>query len=257
MIMALDVGNSQVYGGVFDQKNKLRFTFRKSSTSNSSSDEFGLFLRGVLKENSLDYKEIQHIAACSVVPALDYTIRNCCKRYFGLNAFFLQAGVKTGFKIKYRNPLEVGADRIANSIGAAELFPGKDMIVVDFGTATTFCAVSKDKDYLGGVIAAGVKTSMEALEAKTAKLRVVEIVPRDETLGKSTMESIQSGLYFGNVGMVREIVQRLTAEVFDGKKPVIIGTGGFSSLFNKEKLFDKIVPDLVLQGLNIALRLNI
>lgn len=257
MIMALDIGNSQVYGGLFTENNKLKLTFRKSSKSNSSSDEFGLFLRGVLRENSVDYKEIKQIAACSVVPALDYTIRNCCKRYFGLNPFFLQAGVKTGFKIKYRNPVEVGADRIANAIGACDLYPEKNLIIVDFGTATTFCAVSKEKDYLGGVIAAGVRTSMEALEAMTAKLPVVEIVPRKETLGRSTVESIQSGLYYGNVGMVREIVESLTRECFDGEKPVVIGTGGFSSLFEKENLFDKIIPDLVLRGLSLSLRMNL
>lgn len=257
MIMCLDVGNSQIYGGVYDDKSKLQLTFRKGSKSNSSSDELGLFLKGVLRENSLDYKSVQHISVCSVVPAVDYTIRNCCKKYFGLNPFFLQAGVKTGFKIKYRNPLEVGADRIANAIGAVQLYPNKDLVIVDFGTATTFCAISKEKEYLGGVIASGVKTSMEALESKTAKLPVVEIVAPKEALGKSTVESIQSGLYYSNVGMVREITERLTREVFMNKKPFLIGTGGFAGLFEKEKLFDKSIPDLVLQGLELALRLNI
>lgn len=256
MILCLDVGNSQIYGGIFDDDSKLKLSFRKGSKANSSSDELGLFLKGVMRENEIDPKKIHHVAVCSVVPALDHTIRNCSKKYFGLTPFFLQAGVKTGFKIKYRNPVEVGADRIANSIAAAHFFPNKDIIVVDFGTATTFCVLSKDKEYLGGVIIAGIRTSMEALDAKTAKLPLVEILAPQESLGRSTVESIQSGLYYGNIGMVREITTRLTSEAFKAT-PIIIGTGGFSSLFEKEKLFDRIIPDLVLQGLNLSLRLNI
>jgi type III pantothenate kinase len=165
--------------------------------------------------------------------------------------------VKTGLKIKYRNPLEVGADRIANSIAGTHLYPDKNLLIVDFGTATTFCAVTREKDYLGGVIIAGLKISMEALETKTAKLPSVEIVSMREALGRSTVESIQSGLYFGQVGTVKEILQRLTKECFaDTEKPVVLATGGFAGLFEKEKIFDDIVPDLVLKGLNLALRLN-
>lgn len=256
MILCLDVGNSQIYGGVFDDKKSV-FTFRKNSKGNASSDEIGLFLKGVLRENEFDPKRITHVAVCSVVPAADHSLRNCCKKYFNITPFFLQAGVKTGLKIKYRNPVEVGADRIANAIAATNLFVNQDIIVIDFGTATTFCAINKSKEYLGGVIVAGIRTCMEALESQTAKLPIVEIVAPKETLGRSTVESIQSGLYYGHVGVVNEVIRRLSADVFSGKKPLIIGTGGFSSLFEKEKLFDKIIPDLVLQGLNTALKMNV
>jgi len=255
MILTLDVGNSQIFGGVFE-KEKLKFRFRKTSKTGGSSDEIGVFLRSVLKENNFDPAEVTHIAMCSVVPDAVYSIRNACKKYFNLNPFLLQAGVKTGLKINYRNPLEVGADRIANSIAAAQLYPKKNLIIVDLGTATTFCAISKDKDYMGGAIVAGLRLSMEALESKTAKLPSVEILPMKEALGRSTVESIQSGLYFGHVGTMREITQRMTHECFGGEKPFVIGTGGFSSLFESEKVFDVTHPDLVLQGLMMALKMN-
>ncbi len=258
MILSLDVGNTQIYGGVFDQKNqdKMLISFRRNSKQGSSSDEVGVFLRMVIRENGIDPKQIKQIVLCSVVPEVIYSLRGACQKYFNITPFILQAGVKTGLRIRYRNPLEVGADRIANSIAATFLFSGKNLILVDLGTATTFCAVSKDRDYLGGSIIAGLKLNMEALEAKTAKLPSVEIVSKNEALGLSTIESLQSGLYYGHLGAIREIVARLTSECFDGEKPVVIGTGGFSSLFEKEKIFTHIIPDLVLKGNLIALQMN-
>ena len=173
-----------------------------------------------------------------------------------MNPFILQAGVKTGLKINYRNPLEVGADRIANAIAGSNLYPDRNLIIVDLGTATTFCAVSKSKEYLGGSIVAGLRLNMEALETNTAKLPAVEIAPMTEALGRSTVESIQSGLYFSHLGTMKEISKRIATECFDGEKPFIIGTGGFSSLFDKEKIFDIVLPDLVLQGLLLSLKMN-
>jgi type III pantothenate kinase len=255
MILALDVGNSQIYGGVFE-KEKMLLSFRRNSKQGSSSDEVGVFLRGVLRENNIDPTRVKHIVFCSVVPEVIYSLRGACKKYFDINPFVLQAGVKTGLKIKYRNPLEVGADRIANSIAATHLYPQRNMIIVDLGTATTFCAISKDKDYLGGSIVAGLKLSMESLEAKTAKLPSVEIVPMTEALGRSTVESLQSGLYYGHIGIIKELSERLSAECFAGEKPFVLGTGGFANLFEKEKIFDVIIPDLVLKGLLTALKMN-
>lgn len=255
MILALDVGNSQIYGGVFEKEN-IKFRFRKTSKTGASSDEIGIFLRSVLRENSMDPSKVTHIVICSVVPDVVYSLKNACKKYFNITPFLLQAGVKTGLKIDYRNPLEVGADRIANSIAAAHMYPKKNILIVDLGTATTFCAISQNKEYLGGSIVAGLRLNMEALESKTAKLPSVEIVPMKEALGRSTIESIQSGLYFGHLGTMREISQRISQECFGGEKPFIIGTGGFSSLFDKEKIFDVTQPDLVLQGLLLALKMN-
>jgi type III pantothenate kinase len=256
MILSLDVGNTTIHGGVFDG-DTLKMQFRRTSEFRASSDELGVFLRTVLRENGIDPQGIHKIAICSVVPDAIHSLRNACVKYFGVTPFLLQAGVKTGLKIKYRNPIEVGADRIANAIGGTHLYPNENLLIVDFGTATTFCAVNKEKEYLGGVIIAGLRISMEALETKTAKLPPVEIVSMREALGRSTVESIQSGLYFSQVGTVREIKQRLTDECFPGEpKPKLLATGGFAGLFEKEGLFDVIIPDLVLKGLNLALRMN-
>jgi type III pantothenate kinase len=255
MILALDVGNSQIYGGVYENE-KLKLQFRKNSREANSSDEFGMFLRSVLRENGIDPKAIRQIALCSVVPDVLHSLRGACSKYFDIQPFILQAGIKTGLKIKYRNPLEVGADRIANSIGATHLFPGKNLIIVDFGTATTFCVVTAEKEYLGGVILAGLRLSMEALEAETAKLPSVEIVAPEEIVGRSTVESIQSGLYYGNLSVLKEMSREIKKKYLDDKNCVLIGTGGFSRLFEKEKVFDALVPELVLIGLNRALKMN-
>jgi type III pantothenate kinase len=258
MILSLDVGNTTIHGGVFDG-DQLKMQFRRTSEFRASSDELGIFLRGVLRENSIDPSAIRQIAICSVVPDAIHSLRNACLKYFSITPFLLQAGVKTGLKIKYRNPLEVGADRIANAIAGSHLYQGENLIIVDFGTATTFCAINTEKEYLGGVILAGLKISMEALETKTAKLPSVEIIPMQQTLGRSTIESIQSGLYFGQIGMVKEIKERLIAECFEksqSPRPRVIATGGFASLFERAGLFDAIIPDLVLKGLNLALKMN-
>lgn len=255
MILALDVGNSQIYGGLFD-KDQMKLSFRRNSKQGSSSDEVGVFLRSVIRENGVDPAMVKHIALCSVVPDVIYSLRGACMKYFNINPFILQAGVRTGLKIKYRNPLEVGADRIANSIAATHLYPDRNLVIVDLGTATTFCAVSKDKDYLGGSIVPGLKIGMQSLESKTAKLPSVEIVSVHEALGRSTIESIQSGLYYGHLGTMREICDRISKECFQDDKPMILGTGGFAYLFEKEKIFDAILPDLVLKGMLIALKLN-
>lgn len=255
MILILDVGNTQIFGGLFD-KDQMKFSFRKNSKSGFSSDEIGIFLRTVLRENDFNPKDIKHIALCSVVPDVIYSIRSACKKYFNNTPFCLQAGAKTGLKIKYRNPLEVGADRIANSIAATHLYPEKNLIIVDMGTATTFDVVTKERDYLGGAIIAGLRISMEALESKTAKLPAVEIIGTQGALGRSTVESIQSGLYFGHLGSVRTLCDRLTQECFYNEAPYIIGTGGFAHLFEKEKIFNVIIPDLVLKGMLIALKIN-
>jgi type III pantothenate kinase len=255
MILTLDVGNSQIFGGVFEDRN-LTIRFRKTSRPVMSSDEYGLFLRSVLRENGGDPSGIDQIALCSVVPDVIYSLRSCCRKYFGLDPFILQAGVKTGLKIRYRNPLEVGPDRIANSIGATHLYPGRNLIIIDFGTATTFDVVTASRDYLGGIILPGLRIAMEALEKNTARLPTVEIVPATELVGRSTVESIQSGLYFGNRAIVRELTREIREHAFRGEPAVVIGTGGLSRLFEHEKVFDALLPDLVLVGIERALALN-
>jgi type III pantothenate kinase len=255
VILALDVGNSQIYCGVF--KNEILVTqFRHASTGRASSDEIGVFLRGALRENQLDPEQISVIAISSVVPDLNYSLRASCQKYFNIEPMILRPGLKTGLQISYKDPKEVGSDRIADAMGAIKLFPGKNLIVIDFGTATTVCAVSKDRVFLGGNIMPGVRLAMEALEQRTAKLPSVEIKPSRTAVGKTTVESIQSGLYWSNVGMVRELTGRITDEVFEDDSPLLIATGGFAHLFHREQLFDHVVPDLIFEGLLEALRLN-
>jgi type III pantothenate kinase len=256
MILCLDVGNSQVYGGIF-ANSKIQVRFRYDSKSSYSSDQHGIFLRSVLRENNIDNNQIQNIAICSVVPSLDYSLRAACIKYFGITPFFLQAGVQTGLDIKYHNPNEVGADRIANAIAAVAAYPNQNLIVVDFGTATTICVISSKKEYLGGIILAGIQLSMNALQANTAKLFPVEIVQPRNMIGRSTTESIQSGLYYSQLATVREITQHIRNNYFADKEPIIIGTGGFSHLFENQNLFTVILHDLVLQGLHITLTSNV
>ncbi len=255
MILCLDIGNSQIYGGVFNH-DVIQVRFRYNSNLGSTSDQLGVFLRSVLRENDIDSTQIERIAICSVVPHMDYSLRSACVKYFNIEPFLLQAGKKTGLKIQYRNPLEVGSDRIANAIAVTHLYPKQNIIVADFGTATTLCAISADKDYLGGVILAGMRLSMEALEKNTAKLRPVEIVTPQTILGRSTTESIQIGLYHSQLATIRSLSQEIKAHYWPQAESLLIGTGGFAHLFSTEKLFDHILPDLVLQGLRIALDLN-
>jgi type III pantothenate kinase len=255
MLLTLDVGNSQIHGGVFDG-DTLRLQFRKTTQPIGSSDEFGVFLRAVLRENDLDPREIDRVAICSVVPPVAYPLRAACVKYFNCEPFVLQAGVKTGLKIKYRNPAEVGADRVACAIAAAQLHPGKDVLVVDCGTATTVEVVTAAGDYLGGAILPGIGISAEMLSSRTAKLPRVEIARPDAALGRTSAESIQSGLYHGHVGAIRNVVSALVVEAFPGKKPQVVGTGGFARMFAAEELFDEIVPELVLYGLKRAEELN-
>ncbi len=256
MFLCLDIGNTQIFGGVFNGDN-IDLQFRKSSKFSSSSDEFGIFFRTVLRENQIDSSHITHIAMCSVVPDVVYSVRNGCIKYFGIDPFVLQAGVKTGLKIKYQNPLEVGSDRIANAIAATKLYPDKNIVVIDFGTATTFDVLTKDKEYLGGAIIPGIRISMEALESKTAKLPAVEIDAPEKVIGRTTKDSIQAGLYYGQIGSVKEILSGISAEAFDGKKPFIIGTGGFANMFSKTGLFDAINPELVLRGIYYSAKMNL
>jgi pantothenate kinase, type III len=255
MILTIDVGNTQILGGLFDG-DRLALQFRRITSAGTSSDELGIFLRSVIRENGFDPAGVTDIACCSVVPAINHSLGSASLKYFGKEPLLIQVGTKTGLKIRYSNPKDVGADRIANAIGGIHRYPDRDLIIIDLGTATTFDAVTSDRQYLGGAIVPGVKMSMSALATGTAMLPSVEIARPDRACGSSTVEAIQSGLYYGHVGMMREIVQRFSAEVFGGRQPLVVGTGGFARQFESSGIFGEIVPDLVLQGLRCALELN-
>lgn len=258
LTLCLDVGNSQLYAGLFDAEGELALRFRRSSAAAGSADEYGIFLKAAIRENGFDPARISGIAMCSVVPDSIYSIRRACQKYFDKDPFVLRAGVKTGLQIAYRNPLEVGADRIANAIAAWKRYPGRNSIIVDFGTATTLDVLTSDRRYLGGAIAPGLRISMEALEQRTARLPQVEIMRPQEACGRSTVESIQAGLFYGHLGMIKELTSRIQEQCFAGaaEPTVLLATGGFSQLFADLGLFDEVLPDLVLEGILGACELN-
>lgn len=251
MLLCLDVGNTHIYGGIF-AKEQLSYPFRYPSKNYCTSDEIGIFLKSYLREVGVEPNKIKNIAFSSVVPSLDYSLRSAFIKYFSIEPFILQAKAVTKLKIKYRNPDEIGADRLANVIAASHLYPDKNIVIVDLGTATTFEAISANKEFVGGAILPGLPTQMQALHEKTANLPRVQILKPERVVGQSTIANIQSGLYYGHCGAIKEIIQQMSREIFENKPPFVIGTGGFSQLFEKEDLFDAVYPDLVLQGLYLA-----
>ncbi|MCO5112922.1 MAG: type III pantothenate kinase [Bdellovibrionaceae bacterium] len=258
MMLCLDVGNTQIYGGVYNQEGEIKHRFRMTTSAVKTSDEIGIFLKAVLEQNGVeDISQIKRVGVCSVVPQQDHSMKNAILKYFKVQPFFLEAGVKTGIKLKSPNPKEVGADRIASAIAGSHNFENKNLVIVDFGTAITVDVINSDKDYLGGVILAGVRLSVEALGLKTAKLPIVQVQKPERTVGRTTVECIQSGIFYGTVGSIKEIVSRIKTEAFAGQDSMVIATGGFAGLFKDEKLFDLEAPDLVLDGLRICYLKNL
>lgn len=256
MLLCLDVGNSHVYGGVFSGE-QLQCSFRFNSQQSTTSDEIGVFLRSVLKENAIAIDDIDGISYCSVVPEKDYSFRAACIKYINIDPFVIKPGIKTGLQIQYKNTMEVGADRIANAISAVHSFPKCNTLIIDLGTATTLCAINQHAHYLGGIIMPGMKISVEALRNNTAKLPYVEIAKVHTMLGRSTTESIQSGIYYTQLATIKFLKNKLIDSVFNGDQHVVVlGTGGFAHLFDDSQVFTAIVPDLVLHGLRLAFALN-
>ena len=258
MLLVIDVGNTNTVLGLYDG-DQLVHDWRIRTVSEHTVDEYGMLIFNLYQSSRIKTKEIKAITgiiiSCVVPPMLNI-LEPLCKKYFNVNPLIVGPGIKTGMPIFYDNPKEVGADRIANAIAAMHFYPNKNLIVVDFGTATTFCVISKKKEYLGGIILPGVKISMEALESKTAQLPIVEIKKTDAVIGKSTVESIQSGLYHGQIGIVRELKAKIIQEAFADEPPIVLATGGFSRLFEDENLFKEIIPTLALQGLYFAYMMN-
>ena len=250
MLLTIDVGNSQIHAGLFSSKN-ISFQFRYTTAQvHDSSDQLGVFLRQVLRENSFSPEEITDVAVSSVVPAINYSLRAAIYKYFDLEPFFLLPDSNTGLKINVATPKEVGADRIAACIAAVELFPCRNILIIDLGTATVFDVVTKNKEYLSGAILPGVRISAESLSYNTAQLSSVSIVKPCSVIGKDTDTNIQSGIYYGHLGAMKNLKHSISSELDDDI--LTIATGGFSQLFNQEGLFDIIISDLVLQGIKIA-----
>lgn len=251
MLLVIDVGNTNIVFGVYEGK-KLLYDWRIATEKNRTSDEYGLLFEQIFKYHGLCPENVKDVIISSVVPTLMHTLSAMSIKYFKREPIIVGPGVKTGMNIRYDNPKEVGADRIVNAVAGFEKYGGP-LIIVDFGTAITFCAISKDGDYLGGAIAPGIIISSEALFLRTAKLPKVEIAKPDTVIGKNTVNSIQSGVAYGYIGLVDYIVERMIDEMAnEGEVKTVIGTGGFSSLIASESRYiNEIDKLLTLDGLRI------
>ncbi len=257
MLLCLDVGNSHIHGGLFhNDQCIMQFRYATDSIS-ATSDQLGVFLRQVIKENEQDPTKVQDVAICSVVPSINYSLRSAIIKYLNTEPFFLQAGVKTGLKIKYPHPQEIGADMIAGAIAATHQFPKRNLIVIDMGTATVINPISEKGEFLGAVIMAGMKTSISALSTGTSQLPPVNITKMTEIIGKSTPHCIQAGLYYGTRGALNEIINEIIKEQgWTKANTTVLATGGFSHIFAEDQLFNMILPDLLLQGIKLAFEKN-
>jgi len=256
LLLVIDVGNTNIVFGVYKEK-ELLYDWRISTEKDRTSDEYGLLFEQIFKYHGIDAKEVEDVIISSVVPPLMHTLPAMSVKYFGIDPIVVGPGVKTGMNIKYDNPREVGADRIVNAVAGYEKYGGP-LIIVDVGTALTFCAISKEGDYLGGAIAPGIKISTEALFMRTAKLPKVEIVKPEKVIAKNTANSIQSGVVYGYIGMVDYIVEKMIEEMSpNGDKVNVVATGGFSTLIASEsKYIEKIDKLLTLEGLRIVFERN-
>ena len=262
MLLVVDVGNTNTVLGVFEPKSvgqsrprKLIAHWRVSTNKSQTVDEYGVLFRNLFAMNGIEVGAVQGIVISSVVPPLDSTLREVCERYFRLKPLFIEPGVKTGMPVHYDNPAEVGADRIVNGVAAFEKFGGP-CIVVDFGTATTFDVVSAKGEYLGGVITPGIGISADALFERTARLPRVDIRKPPSMIATNTVNSLQAGLYYGYLGLIDGILERLIAELGDDVK--VVATGGLATLMGGGSKYIREVDDLLtLEGLRIIYERNL
>lgn len=259
MLLAFDVGNSNIVLGVFKDR-ELITNWRIETDTNKSADEYGMIVRQLFDYEGLKMSEVTDIIISTVVPSVLYTLQHLSMKYFNKRAIVIESGVKTGMIVKYDNPKQVGADRIVNAVAAYHKYGGP-LIIIDFGTATTFCAVSDKAEYLGGTIAPGLKISSEALFEKTSKLPKVELEEPGTTICKNTIQSMQSGLVYGHMGMVEFIVNKMKKELAEvvgsDKQVTVVATGGLSTLIdNGVDCIDHVDKMLTLEGLEIIYEKN-
>lgn len=254
MILVMDIGNTNIKIGVY-LGDELIASWRIQTKQGRTADEYSLKIGELFNRDNLCVKEVKGIVISSVIPSLNYTIEHMCDYYFKMKPLVLGPGIKTGINIRYDNPREVGGDRIANSLAAFKKYGGP-CIVIDFGTATTFNAVSAEGDFLGGVICPGIKGSADALTSNAAKLPRIELIKPAKVINRNTVSNMQSGIIYGFTGLVGYIINKMRIEL-NAPNAKVIATGGLSQLmFSEEKLFDIVDRTLTLDGLKMVYDIN-
>lgn len=257
MILVLDAGNTNIVLGLYEGT-ELIADWRLSTDAIRTADEYGIQVMELFLQSKLDPSDVEGVIISSVVPNIMYSVEHMILKYFESKPIVVGPGIKTGINIKYDNPKEVGADRIVNAVSAHEIYK-RSVIIIDFGTATTFCALSASGNYLGGTIAPGIKISSEALFQKAAKLPRVELVKPDNVICKNTVTSMQAGIIYGYGGLVDCIVNKMKEEMIASgeKEPLVVATGGLAKLISEEaKSIDIVHPFLTLEGLRIIYEKN-
>lgn len=253
MILVVDVGNTNIVLGVYEGKQLLHH-WRISTNRSATADEYGITIFNLFAHSGLKLENMEGVIISSVVPPLMFALETMCRKYIKKDPLVVGPGIKTGLSIRYENPREVGADRIVNAVAGLELY-GPPLIIVDFGTATTFCYIDEQAQYIGGAIAPGIGISTEALYQRAAKLPRIELVKPKSTVGRNTVTSMQAGIIYGFAGQVDGIVQRIKEEF--GTHPKVIATGGLAELISAEsRTIDIVNPRLTLQGLQLIYERN-
>ena len=255
MILTLDIGNTNIKTALFDGKEMVKY-WRLSTNITNTSDEYGITIMNLFRHGGVDAKDVEGIVISSVVPTINFTIEHMCLNYFGITPTFIAPGVKTGINIRYENPRELGSDRIANAVAAYDEYGGeKPVIFIDFGTATTFGVVDEHGAFLGGAIFPGIKLASEALVSGTAKLPRFALAQPEHVIGRTTLTNLQSGMFYGYVGMVTNLVQQMKKEL--DRDAVVVATGGMAVLIAEEaKVIDKLDGLLTLKGLRLIYERN-
>ena len=254
MILTMDIGNTNIKVALFEGM-EMRHYWRMSTNKASTSDEYGILLADMFRHAGVRMDAVNGVMISSVVPTVNYTIDHMCQNYFHLPATFVAPGVRTGINIRYENPRELGTDRIANAVAAWEEY-GAPVIYIDFGTATTFGVVDEGGVFLGGCICPGVKVASEALVNGTAKLPRFELTRPEHVIGRNTLANLQSGMYYGYVGLVSNIVRKMKQEL--GKEATVVATGGFAGMIAEgSRVIDHVDGSLTLKGLRLIYERNL
>jgi len=257
MILVLDAGNTNIVLGIYKNKEMI-IDWRISTDSKRTADEYGIQVEELFLQSNLDPSEIEGVIISCVVPNIMYSLEHMVRKYFKTNPIVVGPGVKTGINIKYDNPKEVGADRIVNAVAGHEIYQ-RPLIIIDFSTATTFCAVTSKGDYLGGAISPGMKIAAEALFEKAAKLPRIELIKTPKVVCTNTVSSMQAGIVYGYIGQVNYIVSKMKKEMITlgEEEPLVIATGGLAKMIKEESnLIDIVDPFLTLRGLRIIYEKN-